>query len=68
MKRALKISACVLAAVLSAALSGCSGWNAQNHVKMIDEADSGSRQLRFHFALIAQDMGDPFWQSVKKAP
>jgi ribose transport system substrate-binding protein len=66
MKRAFKISACVLAAVLCAALSSCSGWNEQNHVKMIDEADSGGQQLRYHFALIAQDMGDPFWQSVKK--
>jgi ribose transport system substrate-binding protein len=65
MKLTLKISACILAAALSAALLSCFDRNEQNYVKMIDEDNSGGQQLRFHFALVAQDMGDSFWQSVK---
>lgn len=65
MKLPLKITACFLAAALSTALLSCSGRQTQNHVQMIDEADSSGQQLRFHFALVAQDMGDSFWQSIK---
>lgn len=65
MKLPVKITACVLAAAVFFTLFSCSGRVAQNHVHLIDEAESGGQQLRFHFALIAQDMGDSFWQSVK---
>lgn len=66
MKTLTKVTAGVLIAALLAGLVSYSGSLTQNRIHLVDKKeDNGAPPLRFHFALIAEDMGSSFWQSVK---
>jgi ribose transport system substrate-binding protein len=66
MKRCLKITLIMLCAVLFLGFAGYSYVLGDIQWKLAGGgAQVGGEPLKYHFVLIAQDMGDTFWQSVK---
>lgn len=66
MKMLAKVGTAVLLAGLFIGLASYSSSLTQNHIHLIDTKEDDSRpQLRYHFALIGEDMNSSFWQSLK---
>lgn len=66
MKRYLKILLIVLFTCLCLGFIGYSYNLNEIQIKLVGSEDVNKLPLKYHFAVIAQDMGDAFWQSVKK--
>jgi ribose transport system substrate-binding protein len=65
MKKSLKIILIVLIAGLCLGFFGYSYNLSKIQIKLADNNSSGGTPLKYHFMLIGQDMGSPFWQSVQ---
>lgn len=66
MKRSLKILLIVLAAGLCLGFVGYSYNLSEIQIKLVGGNNKkGEEPLKYHFTMIAQDMGSDFWQSVK---
>lgn len=65
MKTIAKVAAAVLTVSLFAGVIGFSNSLMQSRIHLVDRENDSQKPLRCHFAVIAENMGDSFWQSVK---
>ena len=65
MKMFLKIFCFVLALGLCVCLISYSNNTANDQIRLVENSKTSTPSLRYHFVMVAQDMNDTFWQSVK---
>lgn len=65
MKAVYKVACFALIAGLTVGLVRYSNSFSDTPIHLIDKENDGGKALRYHFVVIAEDMSDSFWQSVK---